>query len=38
MITAGRGVYEVDMTSYKMAKSYVYLTNVAVTCIGVAGG
>jgi len=28
MLSAGPSEYEVDLTSYKMTKSYVYLTNV----------
>jgi hypothetical protein len=28
MLSAGPSEYEVDQTTYKMAKSYVYLTNI----------
>lgn len=28
MLSAGSSEYEVDQTTYKMAKSYVYLTNI----------
>ena len=36
MLSAGKSEYEVDLTTYKMAKSYVYLTNVNVSYLNFA--
>lgn len=31
VVSAGKSIYEVDLTTYKMAKSNVYLTNISCT-------